>query len=105
MSPVFFSLAVQPPWTLASDFQFHDYFTDGRTPWTCDQLVVRPLPKRRTTQTQNKHIHIPYIDALCGIQTHDPGFQASEDSQCFRPLGYHDRPCLQIAARKEKISK
>jgi hypothetical protein len=31
-------------------------FTDGRTPWTCDQLVARPLPKHRTTQTQ-KNIH------------------------------------------------
>jgi hypothetical protein len=69
-----FSLALQPPWALASDFQFHDHFTDGRTPWTSDQLVARPLPKHRTTQTQNKHIHIPNIHALCGIQTHDPDF-------------------------------
>jgi hypothetical protein len=26
-------------------------FTGGRTPWTGDQLVARPLPKHRTTQT------------------------------------------------------
>jgi hypothetical protein len=32
----FFSLALQPPWALASAFQFHDHFTDGRTPWTSD---------------------------------------------------------------------
>jgi hypothetical protein len=32
-------------------------FTDGRTPWTSDQLVARPLPKHRTTQTQNKHTY------------------------------------------------
>jgi hypothetical protein len=33
-------------------------FTDGRTPWTGDQLVARPLPKHRTTQTQtNAHTH------------------------------------------------
>jgi hypothetical protein len=44
----FFSLALQSP--LGPDF------TDGRTPWTSDQLVARPLPKQRTTQTQNKHI-------------------------------------------------
>jgi hypothetical protein len=55
------SLALQPPWALASDFQFHDYFTDGRTPWTSDQLVARPLPKHRTTETQNKHEHIPCV--------------------------------------------
>jgi hypothetical protein len=35
-------------------FQFHGHFIDGRTPWTSDQLVVRSLPKHRTTQTQNK---------------------------------------------------
>jgi hypothetical protein len=44
-----------------------------------DQLVGRPLPKRRTTQTQNKHIHISNIHALCAIRTHDPGFRASKD--------------------------
>jgi hypothetical protein len=38
-------------------FQFHDHLTDGRTPWTSDQPVARPLPKQRTTQTQNKHTH------------------------------------------------
>jgi hypothetical protein len=70
----FFSLALQLSWALVSDFQFHDHFTDGRTPWTSDQLVARPLPKHRTTQTQNKHIHIPNIHAICGIRTHDPGF-------------------------------
>jgi hypothetical protein len=28
--------------------------TVGRTPWTEDQPVARPLPTQRTTQTQNK---------------------------------------------------
>jgi hypothetical protein len=28
------SLALQPPWALGADFQFHDHFTDGRTVWT-----------------------------------------------------------------------
>jgi hypothetical protein len=66
---------------------FHfDHFTDGRTPWTSDQLVVRPLSKHRTTQTQNKHIH-----SLYGIRTHDTGFRASEDILCLRSLGYRDR--------------
>jgi hypothetical protein len=45
----FFPLIVQPPWALAFAFQFHCHFTDGRTPWTGDQLVARPLPKHRTT--------------------------------------------------------
>jgi hypothetical protein len=29
-------------------------YTVGRTPWTSDQPVARPLPIHRTTQTQNK---------------------------------------------------
>jgi hypothetical protein len=68
-----------------------DHFTDGRSPWTSDQLVARPLPKHRTTQKQNKHIHFPNIHALSGIRNHDLGFRASEDSICHRPLGYRDR--------------
>jgi hypothetical protein len=89
---IFFHWLYSPlgPWPLI--FQFHNHFTDGMTPWTSDQLVARPLPKHRTTQTRNKHIHIPNIHALCGIRTHNPGFPAIEDSTCLRPLGYRDRP-------------
>jgi hypothetical protein len=67
-------------------FQFYDHFTDGRTFWTSDQLVARPLPKHRTT-----HAHTPNIHALCEIRTHEPSLRASEDSTCLRPLGYCDR--------------
>jgi hypothetical protein len=56
-----------------------------------DQFIAMPLPKHRTIQTQNKHIHKPNIHALCGIRTHNPSFRASEDSTCLRPLGYRDR--------------
>jgi hypothetical protein len=49
LNVIFFSLALQPPWALASAFQFHNHFTEGRTPWTSDQFVARPLPKHRTT--------------------------------------------------------
>jgi hypothetical protein len=48
------SMALQPfvvPWCL---FNFVIFYADGRTPWTRDQPVARPLPKHRTTQTQNK---------------------------------------------------
>jgi hypothetical protein len=90
MSLFFSPLALQPPWALASDFSVSWSFSDGRTPWTGDQLVARPLPKHRTTQTQNKHIHLLNIHDLCGIRTHDPGFRASEYSTCLRSLGYCD---------------
>jgi hypothetical protein len=89
---VFFSMALPThsgPWPL---FQFrNNVFTDDRTPWTSDQPVTSPLPKHRTTQTQNKRIHITNIHALTRIQTHDPNVRASEHSSCFRLRGYCDR--------------
>jgi hypothetical protein len=48
------SMALQSfvgPWPL---FQFLNAIQSGRTPWTGDQPVARPLPTHRTTQTQNK---------------------------------------------------
>jgi hypothetical protein len=38
------------PWSL---FQFLNIYKVGRTPWTGDQPVARPLPTHRTIQTQN----------------------------------------------------
>jgi hypothetical protein len=40
------------PWQL---FQFLNLYTVGRTPWTGDQPVARPLPTHRTTKIQKKH--------------------------------------------------
>jgi hypothetical protein len=88
---IFFTGSTAPLGPGLCFFQFHEHFTDGRTPWTSDQFVARPLPKHRTTQTQNKHIHTQNIHALCGIRNHDPSFRASEDSACLRPLGYCDQ--------------
>jgi hypothetical protein len=109
---LFFSPALQPPCVLASDFQFHDHFTDGRTPWTSAhsfihsiQLVSRPLPKHRTTQTQNKHIHVPNSHAICGIRTHDSSFRPSEDSTWLRPLSYRDRSNLHYYTKMYTIIK
>jgi hypothetical protein len=49
------SMALQPvdgPWPL---LQFRNlFYTVGRTPWTGDQPVARPLPAHRTAQTQYK---------------------------------------------------
>jgi hypothetical protein len=39
------------PWPL---FQFLNFYTVGRTPWTGDQTFTRPLPTHRTARTQNK---------------------------------------------------
>jgi hypothetical protein len=87
----FFSLVLQPPWTVASSFSFTIIFTDGRTPWTSDQPVVRPLPNTE----QHKHRINTYTyqtcHALSGIRTHDPSVQSDEESSCLRRLGYCDR--------------
>jgi hypothetical protein len=52
------SMSLQPsvgPWPL---LQFrYLFYTDGKTPWTGDQPVVRPLPTRKTTQIQIKRTH------------------------------------------------
>jgi hypothetical protein len=39
---------------LGGFFSFLILYTVGRTPWTGDQPVARPLPTHRTTQTKNK---------------------------------------------------
>jgi hypothetical protein len=53
-SIIFFSVVLPThsgPWPL---IQFRNHFyTDGRTPWTGDQPVARPLHTHRTIQTQN----------------------------------------------------
>jgi hypothetical protein len=105
LKQIFFSPALQPPWALACESQFHDYFTDGRPPWTSDDLVARPLSEHRTTQTQNTHI--PNLHVLCGVRTHDPGFRACEDSTCFRLLDYRDRQNKTITSwysRRKKVN-
>jgi hypothetical protein len=71
------SMALQPfvgPWPL---LQFrHFFYTDGRTTWTSDQPVARPLPKHRTTQHRiNAHTD---IHALSGIRTQDPTFERTK---------------------------
>jgi hypothetical protein len=38
-----------------ADYSVSWSFTGGRTPWTGDQLVPRPLPKHRKTRTHIKH--------------------------------------------------
>jgi hypothetical protein len=63
-------------------------YTVGRTPWTGDQPVARPVPTHRTPQTRNKRTD---IHALSGIRTHEPSVRATEDSSCLRPRGHCDR--------------
>jgi hypothetical protein len=74
---LFFSLSMdlQPfrPWPL---FQFLNLYAVGRTPWTGDQPVAKPLPTHRTTQTQNKRTHtsMPQV----GFEPTIPVFELTE---------------------------
>jgi hypothetical protein len=76
------SMVLQPfvgPWPL---LQFHYlFYTDGWTPWTNDQPVVRPLPTHMTTQTQNKRTHrYPCIE-----RDSDSRSQPSRELKQFMP--------------------
>jgi hypothetical protein len=53
----FFPLWLYIPLDFGRSFSFLILFTFGKTPWTGDEPVARPLPTYRTTQTQNKSIH------------------------------------------------
>jgi hypothetical protein len=69
----YYFMSLQPfvgTWPL---LQFLNLFTVGRTPWTGDQPVARPLPTHRTN-AHNTDMH-----ALSGVPTHDPSVRASED--------------------------
>jgi hypothetical protein len=64
---------------LFQPIQFRNHsFTAGRTPWTSDQRDKMPLPKHRTTQTQNKRMHTPNIHALSGIQRKIPASERAK---------------------------
>jgi hypothetical protein len=67
------------PWPL---LQFLNLcYTDGRTPWTSDQPLSRPLPKYRTTETQNK----PTRRHLCLELDSNPRSQCSSGRRQFMP--------------------
>jgi hypothetical protein len=72
-------------------FSFVIFFTVGRTPWTSDQPIARPLPTHRTTQTQNNCTHTH----PCLKWDSNPRSQCSRERREFRlrPRGHCDRPC------------
>jgi hypothetical protein len=81
------SMALQPfvgPWPILHLRNL--IFTNGRTPWTSDQPVVRPLPTGQHKQNKRIDIH-----ALSGIRTHGSSIRARENSSCLRPCGHCDR--------------
>jgi hypothetical protein len=78
-----------PPWNSPFHFGLLDLRQSvgllGRVISSSQCLYLYTNTEKRTcTQTPNMHV-------VSGIRTHDPSFQASEDSACLRTLGYRDR--------------
>jgi hypothetical protein len=68
-------------WTLADFSVSYSFYTVGRTPWTVDQLVTRPVPVHRTAQTQNKRTQtfMPQVGF-------EPTISLFEQSKAFHSL-------------------
>jgi hypothetical protein len=101
---IIFFMALLPsvgPWPL---FSFLILCTGGRTPWTGNQPVARPLATHRTTQRQNKRTKYRHIHASSGIRTHDYSVRASEDSSCLRPRGHCDRHLITYDMKRNQGS-
>jgi hypothetical protein len=69
-------------------FSFLTFHTIGRTPWTGDQPVARPLHTQSKAPIQNKNTN---IHLSTGIRTQDPSVRTGEVSSWFRPRGHRDR--------------
>jgi hypothetical protein len=63
-------------WALVFSSVLQPFYADGRTSWTGDQFVARPLPTNRITQTQNNHTHTH--PCLNGIRTHEHKFERAK---------------------------
>jgi hypothetical protein len=72
--------------------RFSVSWADGRTAWTGDQPVARPLHAQTEQHKQNKHKH---NHSSSGIRTHDPSIWADEESSCLRTHNHCGRQfCL-----------
>jgi hypothetical protein len=86
----FFFLLLLPLWSIGLISQFLDYFTDGMTPWRSDQLVARPLPKHRTTETQKKRTQTSMLRV--GFEPTIPAFERGKTVHVLhRAAGHCDR--------------
>jgi len=63
---------------------FHHF---GRTPWTVDRPIARPVPTQDST-TQKSWI---YIHASSGIRAHNAHVRAVQDHMRLRPRGHWER--------------
>jgi hypothetical protein len=87
------SMALQP-FGPCSFFSFLIIYTVGRTPWTGDQPVARPLSAHRTTQTQNKRTQTSVLRV--GFEPTIPVFELALTLYTLKCWQYHK------ISRKEK---
>jgi hypothetical protein len=71
-------------------FSFLILYTIGRTSWTGDQPVTRPMPTHRWTQTQNKRTQ--YRHPCLERDSYPRAQRSSERRSCLRPCSHCDRP-------------
>jgi hypothetical protein len=83
------------PLDLGRFFSFWILYTISRTAWTGDQLVARPLPTHRTTQTQNKRTQtsVPRV----GFEPTIPVFERAKRIDAL------DRAATVIARQRELV--
>jgi hypothetical protein len=61
----------------------------GRSLWTGDQPVARPLPTHTTTRTQNKRTHTSM--SIVGFEPMISVFELAKTIHDLRPFGHCDR--------------
>jgi hypothetical protein len=61
---------------LGGFFIFLIFYTPGKTTWTGDQAVVRPVPAHRTAQTQNKRTQTATLQV--GFEPMIPAFERAK---------------------------
>jgi hypothetical protein len=76
-------------WDLGPFFSFSVLYTVGRTPWTGDQPVARPLSTHRTTQTQNKSTKTYTNMPREGFEPVIPAFQLVKTVHALDRAAFH----------------
>jgi hypothetical protein len=74
-------------------FSFLIFYGDSRTSWTGDQPVARPLPRHRTTQTQNKRTQTFMLRV--GLEHTIPVFEGSKTVHALDRVATVISPCIE----------
>jgi hypothetical protein len=88
------SMVLQPFLAPLPLLQFRNiFYTDGRTPWTGDQPVARPLPTHSRTQAQDKRTEtsMPWM----GFETTIPAFERGKTVNALERIihnHHHNNP-------------